>query len=500
MTRVWSNQQERVFHWVRNERGNALVEAVAGSGKTTTLVEAMGLMSGSVAFAAYNKKIATEIERRVGRVPNVRVGTFHSFGFSAWRRVAQDVRVDDRKVPTLVENMQVPEELHKFVVALVSLAKQRAFGVLTVLDDLGPWYDAVTHFDLEELLVEEAEHRTLEHGVEWARRVLRESSTLDREAIDFDDMIWSPLFHKARVWENDWVLVDECQDLNPARRALARRMLKRTGRLIAVGDRHQAIYGFTGADNNGMEVTQREFNCVQLPLTVTYRCPQRVVAEARQYVSHITAHESASEGRVVRLETEEFWRQVNNTQLGVEDAVLCRNTKPLVELAYQLIRRRIPCHVEGRDIGAGLLALANKWKSAKTLTKLRARLERYAADQSARLLAKGQELQLESLLDRVDTLYAIMDSLGPDADDVSLLRSAINDLFKDEDPPQSLTLSTVHKAKGREWNRVFLWQSTKFMPSGYARQQWQLDQEHNLLYVALTRAKETLVYVDEARG
>lgn len=492
--RIWSPQQQAVFEFIRAQRGNALVEAVAGSGKTTTLVEAMKLMTGSVAFAAYNKKIASEIASRVGSVQGVRVGTFHSFGFSAWRYVAKDVKVEDRKVPTLVTNLEVPEHLHKFVIQLVSLAKQRAFGVLTALDDMKPWYDAIDHFDLNQYLTEEDGDWT-EEGLRWSQTVLRESAALDREVIDFDDMIWSPLYHKARIWENDWVLVDECQDLNPARRALARRMLKRTGRLLAVGDRAQAIYGFTGADNDGMAVTQREFTCTPLPLTVTYRCPKAVVAYAQQYVSHIKAADTAPEGEVIYIDPSKFWSGVYG--LTKHDAIICRNTKPLVELAYALIRKGIACHVEGRDIGQGLIALATKWKSARTLMKLRERLEQYKETQMARLVAKGQELQAEQLEDKVNTLCAIMDSLPP-SDPVTSLTHAINKLFTDAEfeVTPTLTLSTVHKSKGREWPTVVLWEPNKLMPSPYARQQWQLDQENNLVYVAVTRAMKELVLVN----
>ena len=53
-----SPQQQRVVDWAANGRGSAFVEAVAGAGKTTTLIELLKATRGSVAFAAYNKKIA----------------------------------------------------------------------------------------------------------------------------------------------------------------------------------------------------------------------------------------------------------------------------------------------------------------------------------------------------------------------------------------------------------------------------------------------------------
>lgn len=94
--------------------------------------------------------------------------------------------------------------------------------------------------------------------------------------IDFDDMVYLPLVFKLRLFPQDWVLIDEAQDTNPTRRALAARMLKPGGRVIAVGDPRQAIYGFTGADNDALEQIAAQFSCKRMPLTVSYRCPQAV--------------------------------------------------------------------------------------------------------------------------------------------------------------------------------------------------------------------------------
>jgi superfamily I DNA/RNA helicase len=56
-----------------------------------------------------------------------------------------------------------------------------------------------------------------------------------------------------------------------------------------------------------------------------------------------------------------------------------------------------------------------------------------------------------------------------------------------------ITLCSVHKAKGLEWNRVYILGRDSLMPSKFARQKWQMDQELNLIYVAVTRAKAELI-------
>jgi superfamily I DNA/RNA helicase len=59
----------------------------------------------------------------------------------------------------------------------------------------------------------------------------------------------------------------------------------------------------------------------------------------------------------------------------------------------------------------------------------------------------------------------------------------------------TLTLCTIHRSKGREWQRVYLIGRNRYMPSSYARLDWELEQERNLMYVAVTRSKGELVEV-----
>lgn len=493
-----SPQQATIFDFVENGKGSGRVDAVAGAGKTTTLVHAIAKTTGYVAFTAYNKKIAQEISERVGQLGldtrRVTCGTFHSFGYRAFKKAFPGSKLNDKKLRDLCIALQVPDTSHAFVTKLVSLAKQQGIGVLCPFE--AGWQEIVDHHDLEDELASDGLGAVdlddlVQEGIACAQLVLRASVEADPEQHDFDDMIYGPLVHNLKLWQNDWVFIDEAQDTNPARRALAKKMLKVGGRLLAVGDPRQAIYGFTGADSDAMDLIEREFGCVRLPLTVTYRCPKAVVRHAQQWVSHIEAHPSAPEGTVTRLTAEEF----DSVVPAQTDAILCRNTKPIVALAYGFIRRGIACHVEGRDIGVGLLALTGKWR-VKTLEALRGRLRDYLSRETDRFMAKGQEVKAEALADRVETLFVIMDSL-PIGSDVQSLRDQISKLFQDSTPgaPTTLTLSTVHKAKGREWDRVWLYGRNAYMPSKWARQDWQLEQEDNLCYVAVTRAKQELVEV-----
>jgi len=487
-----SIQQQAIVDWTKNGKGSAFVEAVAGAGKTTTLLELLSATKGPVAFAAYNKAIATEIKEKVAKLglgPRVNVGTFHSFGFNAWRKIHPDVKVDARekeKRTTEFLRQSNAANLDGFVRKLASLAKQRALGVFGSTADLSKWFEIVDHFDLAFEIEDEAQ---IERGVNLAIRVLELHVQWADKLIDFDDMIYMPLVSGCKMWENDWVLVDEAQDTNPARRALARKMLRQGGRGVFVGDRHQSIYGFSGADSNAIDLIVKDFSCKILPMTTTYRCPKAVVSAAQAFVSHIVAADSAPEGVVRTIHANDLPTE----SLTAADAVLCRNTKPLVEMAYTLIRKGVACHVEGRDIGAGLLKLVDRFK-ANSLPNLIGKLEDFAERESEKLIAKGKETQAEALLDKIETIRTI----AAGSSDIFQLKSKIQNLFLDAEfeAKPTLTLSTVHRSKGREWNRVFLLGHDTLMPSRYARQEWQKQQENNLIYVAYTRSKSELILVD----
>lgn len=497
-----TSQQTDFYTWTRTGSGSAELVAVAGAGKTTTLVKAsVEHAEGTVAIVCYNKAIATELEQRIyqhgpAAARRVSTGTFHSFGFRAWRKTADPgLKVVGKKTLTILSmpEYRCPPTMETFVSQLVSLAKQHLVPLDSPKD---PFYDIVEHYGLLEKLQGDA--TLAEDGVILAQRVLVKSLDMCHTVIDFDDMIYAPVMKKIGMWQYDWVMVDEAQDTNPARRAMARMMLKRNGRFVAVGDPYQAIYGFTGADNDSLDKLSQEFRCQKFPLTVSFRCARSVVAFARQVsgVTHIESAETAPEGLVDDMPYDAFLKMPPDTFTG-DSVMLCRVTKPLVQTAYALMRRKIGVVIEGKDIGLSLITLAKKWSLVKTVADLRTRLQDWLPGEVDRLLAKKQDSQAESLVDRADALHVILDTLADD-DTVQKVIDEINGLFADTDAQPGVkrfTLSTVHKAKGREWRRVFLLGRDNFMPSRWAKQSWQQEQERNLLYVAITRAKEELIEV-----
>lgn len=522
-----SDQQRAVVDWVRDGRGSLNLIARAGCGKTFTLVRGVvrAIVEGDlgeVALMAFNKSAANEFKDRLGALARetgdrrfttwktVDAGTVHSFGFRAVRKWAPGVEVDDRKIDRILEDLAAttrdPGDAREPVYAreagpirkLVSLAKQSAFGFAVAIEDRRAWYDLAVYHAVNEM----TDDATVDEIVEAAIVVLRESVGRDRETVDFDDMILAPLVHNIRMYPKDWVLIDEAQDTNAARRALALKMLRpQTGRLVAVGDDRQAIYGFTGADSDALDLIRAELDSAELPLTLTYRCPKAVVAEANRLVPDLEAHDTAPDGVVRAIsavgETVSWFEAAEPT---AEDAGLCRNTKPLVETAYAILAAGRAVRVEGREIGEGLVKLATRWKRVKTLGALADKLAEYADREIQKWQAKGREDRAQGVEDKVGSLLAIVERLVADGKtDVDDLVAWIRSLFGDTrngETPDVFTLSTIHKAKGREWDRVFLLYRDATLPSVWARKPWQLRQEENIEYVAITRAKRELVFVD----
>jgi len=174
-----------------------------------------------------------------------------------------------------------------------------------------------------------------------------------------------------------------------------------------------------------------------------------------------------------------------------DSVVLCRNTASLVAFAFALLRRSVHCNILGRDIGAGLTALVRKLAPAdgSTFQQLRDALSRHLATESERLLRKGKRASAQNLEERV----ACVRLFCSNATTVKDILTKIDPLFESA-PTDRLTLSTIHKAKGLEWPTVFLL-DRHLIPSKWCEAPWELVQERNLMYVAVTRAKLDLVYI-----
>ena len=487
VARVWSQYQQDIFAFVTDESaGNAVVVAVAGSGKSTTIVEAMKLIPAdkSAVFLAFNKAIAEELKAR-----GVNAKTFHGLTYSVVTRHKGVRSVETNKLRMLVDanftNGTDAFTYGNFCQKLVGLGRGVGIGCL-VPNVEATWIELIAYHDLEL----DDERGNLGRAIELAQQLLELSNAAP--LVDFDDMLYLPVKDGLSLPKFDYVFVDEAQDTNAIQRALLRKILKPTSRLVAVGDPAQAIYGFRGADSNSMNLIAQEFDCKRLPLTVSYRCGTEIVKYAQQWVDHIEAAPGAVAGEVRDLGTN--WKV--ETQFKADDLVVCRTTRPLITLAYRMMRAKVPCFIMGREIGQGLKSIINKMK-ANNLPQLEERLDAWRERECEKALSKGNDAKVESIQDKSEAIFFLLDTLAETQRHVPGLLALIDSLFAEG--VGKVRLATIHKSKGLEADTVH-WLNRSQCPSRWARQEWQKEQEGNLCYVTATRAKFLLCIIEEPKA
>jgi DNA helicase II / ATP-dependent DNA helicase PcrA len=495
-----------------------MVEAYAGSAKTTTLVLAGERIKVPALALAFNKSIAAELGKRFPS--NFTVKTMNGLGFGALTRGLPQVTkwdIEPKKLGRLVTQIakerkyEINEDQWDAVRRLV-VAAQLA-GILPgqsdglVADSPEPW-NALA----EDCWISQGDLDDWAGELAYATLVKNNQMVLQGK-ISFDDQVYFPTVTGMKFPLFPVMLVDEAQDLSQLNHAMCRAAMRPGGRLIVVGDSRQAIYGFRGADGDSMRSMRGlKPEWQTLPLTMTFRCPRVVVGRQQQHAPGFRAWEGCQPGTFKRwVPADDGW---DNDESPAEDgwdwawvmrcakydrvtmAVLCRNNSPLMSLAFKLLRSGIGVVMTGRDIGKGLVALSRKIESDDRASPVTfaTKLRDWQETEESLARANGHEEKLASITDRAECLRAVLDSAG--VRDAGELRGALEKLFARDSG--RVTLSTIHRAKGLEYDLVLHldpWripskQSKRMALAGDDR---ALRQEYNLKYVAETRTRNVLL-------
>jgi DNA helicase II / ATP-dependent DNA helicase PcrA len=450
---------------------NLIIYALAGAAKTSTLILiAEALKSTSILCLAFNKKIANEMQSRLP--PNCTSMTLNSLGHRVWgEAIGRRLQIEPGKVgeiiKELIETLEDPEEKNGAwenflgLIKAVGFGKQCGYipdgygkGAKPLMDD-GEFQD---HYeekftDYEWHIVKETTKRSLDKA--WAG------------FCDYDDQILMPTIFPSVFPRFPLVLIDEAQDLSALNHAMLKKLAKK--RLIAVGDPCQAIYGFRGAHEESMELLEESFKMKKLELTISFRCPIKVVEHSRWRAPKMQYPNWAKEGFVSRLEN---W---SVDDLPPDAAIICRNNAPLFSLAIKLLQSGRYAQLIGNDIGKGLLRVMGKFGPG-TLTKkaVLEKIDEWAEKQKQKVKNKG------SVEDRAECMriFAMQGKTLSDA------IAYAEHVFAQEGP---IKLMTGHKSKGLEFDHVYFLDRELIGDAG---------QERNLRYVIITRAKETLTYIN----
>lgn len=467
---AWSPMQSAVFVDVASGTGHTVVLARAGSGKTTTITEALNHVPRgcSALLVAFNKSIAEELKRRVTAC--VEISTLHSFGFRALRNTLGSLKVDGRKVDYMLRPRVREREDRAPIVKAVSLAKGALASSADELDAL-----------LDEHGIELPEEMTRTSFLRHVMWCLEECKS-PRGSVDFDDMIWLPIVTGIKLPMFDRVFVDETQDLNPCQLEMVLRACRKSGRICAVGDDRQAIYRFRGADADAVNLIVERLGAKILPLSVSYRCARNIIALAQNLVPDIEAAPHAVDGIVRGSDIHTMTRQAEPG-----DFVLSRTNAPLVTLCLRWLAEGKRATIAGRDIGAGLAAFVKRSDAADVM-QLRAWVLQWRDAEVARLEKADRDSTAAE--DKAACLLALSEG----APTIQSVLDRIESLFADDDDEARVVLSTTHKAKGLERERVWLLRDT-YMRKRKGQAQLSTEEE-NLFYVAVTRAKRELVLVE----
>ena len=491
-----SPYQEKIFDFIMHGNGNAVISAKAGSGKSSTCVAAIKLIKpkNKVMFLAFNKSVAEELSLKLNDFPNVEVRTSHSLGFAIIRKnVEGDVELDEFKYRTYIKSNILDLttvdisltriQLYNYIESICALVDYARFNLAQTAEEvqlLAKKYDVPVFFDECDVVIK---------VLEWGKTELNR--------VDYTDMVWLPveLSMNAKLFQKDFIFIDECQDQSLMSIELFLKCFKRGTRFIAVGDEDQCINTFSGASEEAFQYMKDYPKTTQFDLPICYRCPRSVVELARNLVPEIKYREGAPEGVI----QDNCWTKMLNSG----DMVISRSKAPLLQVYVKLLKRGVKCHIKGKDFGVNLKKILEEIDCEELNTNLKAdgvfvRLFDNLFEMRNKIMAKnGLDYQDATLTSYVTERYDMINALRILAENYvtkSELIEHIDEMF--DENREGVILSTIHKAKGLEADNVYILCNSS-MPSKLAKKDWEKVAEQNLIYVAYTRAKKKLGFISE---
>jgi superfamily I DNA/RNA helicase len=465
--RNWSCYQQDIFQDMAYGQGNTHVEAKAGSGKTSSICEGfyyipVGKESLMCAFA---KPIQEELEKRAAGLP-ITVLTMHGLGYRTLLRAFPRInrQVDKNKLMGYIVaelgDDETNQDTREDLAAIIPLAKGYLAASSEEFDEIMDRHSVGTGSE------------SRDNFISLAIKIMNATGK-DTNRMDFDDMVWLPLIHNLSLTKFDRVLIDEAQDLNKAQIEMALASVKDNGRILTVGDTNQAIFAFRGADSNAIGNIINRLNSKVLPLSVTYRCATAIVELAKTLVPELEAAPNAEKGLVANISVNEI---IESARPG--DFILSRTNAPLMRYCLDLLKSGVRANIMGRDLGDNFLFMIKRSR-ASSVEGFMEWAEEWRSTEVDRLNSKKRDSSL--VQDKFECLLTLAEGMTS----LASLKNNIKELFhKNDDSKDRVILSTTHKAKGLERDRVFVLNST-YKPG-------KSQEESNLTYVAYTRAKKEL--------
>lgn len=458
-------EQAYILSLLHTTKSNLLINALAGSGKTSTLELIQNAAPAPVLCLAFNRRIADEMVKRFKSTTSVR--TLNGLGHRIWASAcASRLSLDSKKCQSLLreEIASLPKprrseayEIFWEVLSAVGLAKSLGYVPEGKFSNAKRLIDSVSFFaSLEETPSELFSDLT-------DAVLLASIKAAYAGGIDFNDQVYMPALFGGTYPRFPLVLVDEAQDLSPVNHEMLQHLSR--SRIIAVGDPFQSIYGFRGAVQSGMAKLATRFSMTPADLSVSFRCPASIVRAVHWRVPHMKWIKEG--GLAAKLR--------NPTLLGFVDnsAIICRNNAPLFALALKLLGAGRSVSVSGSDVGPKIIAIMRKLGDEQMKKEaLLNEIESWRQDKLAKQSTTAGDIA---------NCMVVFAKYG---DTLSQAISYAEHLFSKKG---TINLLTGHKAKGLEWNTVY--HLDPFLIG-------ESEQEHNLRYVIQTRAMQNYYEIE----
>lgn len=498
-----SKYQLAIYYFVEHGLGNAVISASAGSGKTYTIIKLLDYIpkDKKVLIVAFNRDIRQEIKAKVINAghKNVQVDTFHSLGYKIlnanFNRRFVNTDPNEYKYSNYISNnisqlstintFRLGKQFSQYLSNIQNLVNfGRCYLSETVedLDKVCERYGIICIADEKEVAVK---------VLEWGEKCLDE--------IDYTDMVWLPntLHLDSKFYKYDWIIVDECQDLNMVEKDMLFTCRRMGTRMLFFGDKAQAIYSFSGADSEAFDKLRELEDTIQLPLSISYRCPKNIV----EYVHYLVPTIEYDKKNKIKGEIIE---NANLSDVKDGDMILCRNNAPIAKIYIELLRNGIKTKILGKDYSANLSKTIKNTKEELLNVDLSMQgvfsklydifYDLVETTMHKQNITKEEALTSSSIIAKLDEIK-VLEILSEGLTTSKELQERIKDIFTDN-KESGIILSTIHKSKGLESPNVYI-ACKSLMPSKTAKQPWEIEQENNLIYVAYTRTKNKLGFLDE---
>ena len=544
---IFTEEQERIFDFVEKQTGHGIIDAVAGAGKTTTIMECARFVQDKrkILFCAFNNSIAREITNKFYKLGlnEVTVKTIHALG----RQILQDnnstglpIKLEENKYKELLKDNEIVEKIKPHYEKILKIngfevdelddrksfaANNLVNGINSRLIDINQKFRATLTSENLEKFESLAIHFGIFNDIEVGKKdfnieiteyfeahkiLLEAGNELSKRTmiIDFTDMLYLPVkwnLHPANKYE--FLFIDECQDLSKSQFAIAAKYGKKDGRILAVGDPRQSIYGFTGADIDSFNRVKEYTKATELPLTTCFRCPQKIIELAKTIREDIIGNKK-EDGIIQTIQFEEV---VTIAKPG--DLIISRLRALVTVLVFSFIDKDIKVQIHEDEVKEIINELKNIFKQNElnvvisTLPDEFQQLETnvlnrwdYIIKKNAERITDSTERNLfierekEYLETKINFIHKKYEQWKDDCDTLNDILKRIKNFITASDNP--IKLSTIHRAKGLENNRVFILNYNELPYYRTQQKDWEKTQELNLKYVAVTRALQELYLIE----